>query len=91
MITAINLQFEEQSSLFTLLVLLSLLTHVYEECTYQLALPWGTRHLISPELAGKNVLNLFFLLSSCFCGLTRAVATLRCVGAQMRHGAAARQ
>lgn len=91
MITAINLQFKEQSSLLTLLVLLEFLTHVHEECTHQLAVLWGTRHLISPGLAGKNVLNLFFLLSSCFCGLTRAVATLRCAGTQMRHGAAARQ
>ena len=22
-------------------------------CTHQLALPWGTRHLISPESAGQ--------------------------------------
>ena len=29
-----------------------------KDCTHQLALPWGTRHLISPESAGKNVLFL---------------------------------
>ena len=39
-----------------------LLTHAYEECTHQLALPWGTRHLISPKLAGKDVMILFLLL-----------------------------
>ena len=31
------------------LVLLDLLMHAQKECTHQLALPWGTRHLISPE------------------------------------------
>ena len=39
----------------TSLVLLGLLTHAQKECTHQLALPWGTRHLISPELAGKKM------------------------------------
>ena len=37
-------------------MLLSLLTHAQKECTHQLALPWGTRHLISPGLAGKDVM-----------------------------------
>ena len=32
-----------------------LLSHAWKECAHQLALPWGTRHLISPELAGKDV------------------------------------
>ena len=41
-----------------ILVLLALLTHAWKECTHQLALPWGTRHLISPELAGKDVMIL---------------------------------
>ncbi len=27
----------------------------------QLALPWGTRHLISPELAGKDVMIYSFM------------------------------
>ena len=31
------------------------------ECPHQLALPWGTRHLISPELAGKGVMILLLL------------------------------
>ena len=26
-----------------------------EKCMHQLALPWGTRHLIGPELAGKEL------------------------------------
>ena len=42
-----------------LLVLLGLLTHAKKECTHQPALPCGTRHLISPELAGKDVMALF--------------------------------
>ncbi len=29
---------------------------IEREFICQLALPWGTRHLISPELAGKDVL-----------------------------------
>ena len=44
------------------LVLLDLVTHAQKECTHQLALPWGTRHLISPELAGKDVMILLLLL-----------------------------
>ena len=32
--------------------------HAQKECTHQLALPWGTRHLISPELAGKDAMIL---------------------------------
>ena len=32
--------------------------HAWKECTHQLALLWGTRHLISPELAGKDVMIL---------------------------------
>ena len=35
--------------MMTSLVLLGLLTHAQNECTHQLALLWGTRHLISPE------------------------------------------
>ena len=34
------------------------LMRVKKQCQHQLALPWGTRHLISPELAGKDVLIL---------------------------------
>ena len=64
-ITAINLQFKEQSSLLTLSVLLDLLTHVDADFTHQLALLWGTRHLISPELARKDELNFFVFFSSC--------------------------
>ena len=37
-------------------------THAYKECTHQLALLWGTRHLISPELAEKDVIILLLLL-----------------------------
>ena len=29
-----------------------------KEFRHQLTLPWGTRHLISPELAGKDVMIL---------------------------------
>ena len=32
-----------------------------EQRTHQLALPWGTRHLISPELAGEDVTILLLL------------------------------
>ena len=39
-----------------------LLTRAYKECTYQLALPWGTRHLISPKLAGKHVLIIIIII-----------------------------
>ena len=35
--------------------------HAPDNC--QLALPWGTRHLISHELAGKDVMILLLLLS----------------------------
>ena len=43
----------------TLLMLPGLLTHALKERTHHLAFLWGTRHLISPELAGKDVLILF--------------------------------
>ena len=43
-------------------MLLSLLTHDQKEYTHQLALPWGTRHLISPKLAEKDVMILLLLL-----------------------------
>ena len=41
-------------------MLLSVLTHAKKECTDQLALPWGDRHLISPalRLAGKDIMIL---------------------------------
>ena len=41
-------------------VCLDLLTHAWKECTHQLqlALPWGSRHLFSPELPGKDVMIL---------------------------------
>ena len=32
-----------------------------DACLNQLALPWGTRHLISPKLAGKHVIMLLLL------------------------------
>jgi hypothetical protein len=32
------------------------------QSTHQLALPWGPRHLMSPELAGKDVMILLLLL-----------------------------
>ena len=44
-----------------LLVLLIILTHAEKECIRQLALLWGTRHFISPELAGKDVMVLLLL------------------------------
>jgi hypothetical protein len=34
-----------------------------EECTHQLALPWGTRYLISPRLAGGDVVILLLVVS----------------------------
>ena len=37
-------------------MLLNSLTHARNECTHQLALPLGIRHLISPELAGNGVM-----------------------------------
>ena len=42
-------------------MLLGRLTHAQKECTHQLALPWGSRHLISPALAGKDVIMILFL------------------------------
>ena len=45
----------------TSLVLHGLLTHAWKECTHQLALPWGTRHLISPELAEAFVTGLLLI------------------------------
>ena len=41
------------------------------ECTHQLALPWGTRHLISRELAGTDV-YVFFLLQPQIQGCVQA-------------------
>ena len=42
-------------------MLLNLLTHAKKECTHQLALPWGTRYLISPELAGTDAIIILLL------------------------------
>ena len=36
------------------IALLGFLTHAYEEFICQLAIPWVTRHLTSPELAGTS-------------------------------------
>ena len=41
---------------------LSFWLRVYKGCPHQLALPWGTRHLISPELTGKDVSILLLLV-----------------------------
>lgn len=46
------------SGRMTSLMLLVLLTHAWKEHTHQLAFPWGTRHLMNPELAGKIVMIL---------------------------------
>jgi hypothetical protein len=46
----------------TSLALLGLLMLAWNECTHQLALLWGTRHLISPELAGNIVTYFCFFL-----------------------------
>ena len=48
----------------TSLVLLGSLTHAPKECKHQLALLWGTRHLMSPELAGKDLMLILLLLDS---------------------------
>ena len=50
-------------------MLLGLLTHAQKECTHQLALPWGTRHLTSPKLAGKCVMILILQDSLMLCDL----------------------
>ena len=42
-------------------MLLASLMRAQKECTHQLALPWGTRHLISCELAETDVYILFLL------------------------------
>ena len=47
---------------YTIVGVARLLMRAYKECTHPLALPWGTRHLISPKLAGKDVVILFLLL-----------------------------
>ena len=46
-------------------MLLSLVTHAEKECPHQLALPWAPRHLISPELAGTDVMILLLSPSCC--------------------------
>ena len=48
----------------TALVLLTPLMRAQKECTHQLALPWGTRHLISPGSAGKYLKILLLLLAA---------------------------
>ena len=47
----------------------SVSTHAQEDCPHQLALPWGTWHLISPDLAGEVVMILlfFFLMAPTQC------------------------
>ena len=47
--------------------------HAEKEYTHQLALPWGTRHLISPDLAGKDVMDFLLLRRR-----TRALGRKRC-------------
>ena len=39
-----------------------LLTHACKECTHQLALPCGARHLITPKFAGQILTILLLLL-----------------------------
>ena len=52
-------------------MLLASMKRAEEKCTHQLALPWGTRHPISPKLAGRDVMIVPFCTDVLMCTLRR--------------------
>ena len=68
---------------------LTSLTQAQKEWTHQLALPWGIRHLISPESAGKDVMILLLVVQTLVVVLT-VLRTYRDEQSSLRPAADAR-